>query len=606
MQLLSDSPLLLLLLPLVLRLLPLRADPREAWHSATDLGLALAAGALTAAAKAWWLAPFAMVDGTDTSDLPDICATIEALRKMDIASVHRQPVAALLPAWLTGPLGLFDGVAAGALASAAGLGAAIYLWARILGGRAAGVAAAAFSCAFNCYVVMPRYLTFFPECIVAYGLCAAGAAAAVRWRNGPALGLAGAGVGLALAVDHTGLLYALVPLGIALVVALRAPRRRVPLRLALVLVPVLLSWGGARLITPPEMATLEGKAVTFTSDNVGRLVTRPARGAGGKMGLLDRLRRWAYPGSEAGRGRKERQGYNWGRSGPVGMVRALVALALLTQEAPTPTAAAGRSAAGRADLHGARPSHAPMALAMMREKLVSPWIPVALVSLLLCGVALRRRRRELAGLLLTLVPFALLLGAMSSTQVFPKFLMGPMVPLPVLMGVAWSWLAHRPAGEDRAAGLLANYFKDRSPGHGQRSLGVVQKLTLRSAPPLLAAVITGLLVTGVVPSWLGPEASRRQRGPTDLSFYRLLTEREQSASNRNLASCHRLLAEGDRKGVPTESRLYPEDRFDQSWSSRRQAGLDDLSDTDRPEVKNPRVRPPPDGPDPNPPKDPPR
>ena len=57
-----------------------------------------------------------------------------------------------------------------ALASAAALGAAMYLWARVLYSRAAGVAAAMFSCAFSCYVVMPRYMPFYPECIAAYAL----------------------------------------------------------------------------------------------------------------------------------------------------------------------------------------------------------------------------------------------------------------------------------------------------------------------------------------------------------------------------------------------------------------------------------------------------
>ena len=267
---LLDSPLLLLAVALGLRLLPLRADADERWRTAVELALALGVGLLAVVIKAWWLAPHAMTDGTDTSDLPDICITVEALRTWNIDGVQRQPMAALLPTLLSYPLGLFDGVAAGALASAAALGAAMYLWARVLYSRAAGVAAAMFSCAFSCYVVMPRYMTFYPECIAAYALCAAATAAALRWRTLTCLGLAGAGVGLSLSVDHTGLLYALVPLGVAAAVAIwgASARRRIPLRLAVLLAPVLLSWGAARIITPVNMPTLEDKAMVFTADNV--------------------------------------------------------------------------------------------------------------------------------------------------------------------------------------------------------------------------------------------------------------------------------------------------------------------------------------------------
>ena len=225
MEFLLHTPLLLLLLALALRLAPLRVDRDEPWNTPLDVTMALLLGLGTAVVKAWWLALFVMMEGTDTSDMSDICSTVEGLRYLDITSVKRQPVAALLPAVLSHPLGFFDGLCASALLSAAGMGAALYLWARTLHSRAAGVATVLFSCAFTPLVVMTRYLTFYPECIAAYALCAASVAAALRWRTRATLGLAGAGVGLALAVDHMGLVFALVPLTVAFVVALRPPAR---------------------------------------------------------------------------------------------------------------------------------------------------------------------------------------------------------------------------------------------------------------------------------------------------------------------------------------------------------------------------------------------
>ena len=550
-----SSPLLLVAVALGLRLLPLRAPRAEPWRTPVEVALALGVGLVTAVVKAWWLAPHAMTDGTDTSDLPDICLTVEALRNLDIVNVQRQPMAALLPTALSNPLGLLDGVAAGALASAAGLGAALYLWGRVLHSRAAGVAAAVFSCAFSCYVVMPRYLTFYPECITAYALCAAAVAAALRWRSRACVGLAGAGVGLALSVDHTGLLYALVPLAVAVVVAVRPPpgvddraagrarsalsRWRIPIRLGVLLAPVALSWVLARLITPVNMPALEDKAMVFTADNVGHQIFQPTPDVDGRHDedTLTSLRRWAYPKEVTGQPDQRRLGYNWGRSGPLGVVRALATLALLTLEEPTAEVLAIRDRR--------------WSLARMRAAQVTPWIPVALVSLLLVGLALRRRRWELAGLLVMLVPFAVLLRTVATTQVWPKYLMGPMLPVPVLLGVAWAYVAHRPAGEEKA---------------GWR--GRLQKLSPALAP-LLAAVVIGLMVTGLVPTWLAPDVPRREQTPADAGFYRVYRRNPTYVSNTNLQSCFRLFEADQQRGIPARSRLYPRSWFQRRWKELR-------------------------------------
>ena len=558
------SPLLLLLLALGLRLLPLRSDPLEPWSTSVDLSLGLGLGLATAAVKAWYLAVFAMTDGTDVFDLPDICITVEALRSWDLQAVVRQPVSALLPTLLSYPLGLFDGVAAGALISSAVLGAALYLWGRALLGRAAGVAAAVFSCALNPQVVMTRQLTFYPESVAAFGLCAAGAAAALRWRSLPALGLAGAGVGLALAAEHSGLIFGLVPLGVALAVALRAPRRRLPLRLAVLFAPILLSWVGARVVTPPGMRTFEDKSAIYTIDNVGHPLTNPFEIANeNDNSLLMTLRRRVYPRDLFRYNSfEQRQGYHWGRSGPLGMARALATVALLSQEEPS---AEVRSIAGaRWDTQKNRARH------------VAPWVPVVLVSLALVVLALWCRRWELVGLLLLLAPFAALLVHTASTQVFPKTLMAPMMPIPVVLGVAWVALARR--GPDGRF-LPSPFFRliSKRAARDAASPPARPGGAVRAAAILLPGALAALLVLGVVPGWLSPTATWRLRAASDPDFYNV--QARGAAKARGLPppvtgkprreACDALFSADIKRGLPATSRLYPRARFEQRWNALR-------------------------------------
>ncbi len=553
------SPLLLVLVALGLRLVPLRRS-RETWSTLLDIGLALGVGAATAAAKAWYLAVFAMTDGTDTFDLPDMCLTVQALRGWDLQAVVRQPVAALLPTALSYPLGLFDGVAAGALVSAAALGAAIYLWGMALRGRAAGVAAAVLSCALNPLVVMPRQMTFYPEAVAAFALCAAGAAAAVRWRGLPALGLAGAGIGLALAAEHTGLIFAATPAAICLAVALRAPRRRWPLRLAVLLAPILLSWTLSRVVTPPGMRTFEDKAATFTADNVGHPLTNPFLVANQQeTGLLMTLRRWAYPRDLFRYNSfEERQGYHWGRSGPVGMVLALATVALLSMEQPSEEV---RSIAdARWDTQKNRRRH------------VIPWVSAALVAMGLCVVALWRRRWELLGLLATLAPFAVLLAHTASSQVHAKTLMAPMLPIPLLLGVAWVALAQR--GDD--GHLIPAPLRRLLRRDGAAASLAPATTAHRAGAVALPGLVLVLLVMGAVPTWLSPAAPWRLRSSSDPDFYNVQALAAASAAGKparggkpRREACHALLTEDLQRGVPPTSRLFPRQRFEQRWLQLR-------------------------------------
>jgi len=427
-------------------------------------------------------------------------------------------------------------------------------------------------------VVMTRYLTFYPEAIAAYALCAAAVAAAVRWRTRATLGLAGGGVALALAADHMGLVYAVVPLIVALVVAFKPPRdrkdatervagrarpalkrwRRVLIRIGIFAAPVLLSWIVARLVTPGTMNTLEDKAIMFTQDNVGHDFllkgTSPKKVA--EPWHRDLLRKLVdrTPG-------RQRRGYNWGRSGPVGMARGLLTLALLSQEKPPGDVPQGDHQ--RATLAGGKASQ------------ITPWVPVALLALALTCVALWRRRWELVALLAVLAPFAVLLKAVSETQVFPKYLMAPMAPIPVLLGVAWVTLANR-AREKK---------QEKKSGW-----------PVWAAAPAVHLVVVGALVFGLVPSWIAPGGSWRMKHATDDGFYRLY--RANARTNlRPKTPCKRQFLQDNANGHPLAGRLYPQDRFKRRFSSVNERRRYDGGKKGG-QPPTPKVRPPPTGPAP--------
>ena len=259
-------------------------------------------------------------------------------------------------------------------------------------------------------------------------------------------------------------------------------------------------------------------------------------------------------------GARERTGYNWGRTGPLGVARALVTLALLNLERNT------------AEVDAVRDQR--WGLARMRQRLVLPWIPVALAALLLVALALALRRRllELFGLLLVLAPFAVLLATVSNTQIWPKYLMAPMLPVPVLAGVAWVVLAHG-AFNRRLPGLAAlrehRVFASIQAARERAFARVPAGVTI----PILTAVILGVLVTGLVPGWLAPDDPRRERLPCDADFYEVYRSDSPFSSNENLASCFRLMAKDKQRGLPLQTSLYDREWFQQRWEAIQSAAV---------------------------------
>ncbi len=534
---------LLLVWPALFLLLPLASDRDAPWRTGLDLGLCLGVGLLGAAVKAY-VAPGLMMEPVTGSDPAAACVTTHAVASLELWRSHRPTVGAVLPAALSGWLGTLDGVLWASWIFAAVQGAAVYLWARTLAGRSAGVAAALLSCAVTPMAMMTRHFSFYPMAAAAYALCAAGTVAAIRWRSKPALAAAGCGLGLALAADHPGLLYAL-PMGCAALVAVaRAPtggwipRRKLPLRLALLLAPVLVSWIGTRLITPPTIGAFERKVIAYMGDSVGHL-RNPHQQQG--EGLTHSLARWAIPADQfepADRGHEG--GYRWGYAGPLQVARTLTALGLLA----TLPRESGPRTFGQRNMNWDK----------VRAAQLDPWLPLYGVGLLITFWALRRRPLELVGMVLVLVPFVVMLATQTRSQLYPRFLMAPLAPMAVVLGVALAWPSWSRGGGDGARWwerLLA-----------ARAALMARPWGWLRAP--LAGLLALALVTGVLPGWLSPDAAWRQPYPTaplysDFSASAVNEpDRCHLGPGRCLENCYSVHRHDVALGYPRCSRLYPE------------------------------------------------
>ena len=206
---------------------------------------------------------------------------------------------------------------------------------------------------------------------------------------------------------------------------------------------------------------------------------------------------------------------------------------------------------------------------------MTPWVPVALLSLALTALVLWRRRWELLGLLAVLSPYAVLLAHTSSSQVHSKTLMAPMMPIPLLLGVAWVALAQRGSDGRLLPGPLRRLLPGGAAGADaaeSRRPGAAVRAAAGSLPGLLA----GVLVLGLVPGWLSPTAQWRLRSASDPDFYNV--QARAAARARGLPSatgtsrreaCEALLAADLKRGIPAHSRLYPRQGFEQRWEVLR-------------------------------------
>ena len=463
-----------------------------------DLVLALGAGLATMLLGAWVLGPASLDGGVVTgADFQEYCASVATLRG-DLPAHHyamRSQAPGLLPGLLAGPLGVVDGLALASLLGSGLVGAALYGWGRALHGRVAGLCAAGFGLAMPALAVAPRVLSFYPLITGLLVAATACATLAMRARTGLGLAVGGVGVALALLADGIGLIWALPCLAVVLVAALRAPRRRWPLRLALALLPVVLSLG------------------------VGRWAYAPTHPLETQLSIMVRTNSAAGPG---GPPEAEVGGYRWGWSNPLAVPASLGRLWQRSRQA-------GQHLQDGQEVRQARARH------------VSPWLPLLAVALVPAALALRRRPWLLLALGLGCLPFAAMLQRAASMETNLRFLILSMPFVPLLLGLALAWALEGPVGAAPPA-------TPASPA----------PRWARALRPGIALLLLALLILGPGLTPLSARWSGRAPFPavndaaTAVSFART----GQRRPNPEIPACTEALVRDAQRGTPQASRLY--------------------------------------------------
>ncbi len=471
-----------------------RAPATLGW---TDLALLLGSGLVTAVLGAWLMAPIALEDGVVTgADFQEYCASVASLRGDGLSHWYamRSKAPGLVPALMARPLGLVDGLVSSALLGSAVLGMALFAWGRAIHGRLAGLAAVVLALAFPPLVLAGRVLSFYPQIAAWFVVAAATAAAAMRWRTRLALVLGGCGVGLALLADGIGLVWAL-PCGlVVLVAALRAPRRSWPARLAVVLLPVVLSWF------------------------VGRWANAETHPLELQLGIM--VRTHQTDGAEPVQ--LQDTGYRWGWSNPIGVPGTLLRIWSSSGDA-------GRQLQDREPVLEAR------------ERRVAPWLPLLWAALVPTVLALRRRPWLLFALLLGCLPFVGMLHRAATMETNLRFLLLALPFAPVLLALA-----------------LACALEGARPEPRQASAEQPSPVWARALRPAIALSLSCFLLAGPGWTPLSFRSSGRPpfRAVNDAGTAVDFAITGQRRPNPVLEPCIQGLQADHTRGVPTESRFY--------------------------------------------------
>lgn len=364
-------------------------------------------GVVFAALAVGWFSRFHLDDAFTAPDWFDYCSAVVSELDGDgrLWPLKRSRAAGAPAVWAAEQLGVVDGLAASAVVGTGLMGAMLYLWGAALGGRGAGLAAAALGLALGPVALQARSLTFYPWVTAGLLACGAGAVWAARRPTVAVMLACGAAVGAALLLDLRALVWALPTLGIAGLAAVssKGPAWARALRLVALVLPVVWSHGQGIDAYPPETYPLEAQ-----------VDVRPLYAA---MGSDDPAVQPPYDLPSR---------YVWGRSSVGDIPRTLGFLAVQAR-IPRPDGAAALTDPALVAAH------------------VRPWLAVGLLLGPLLVWVLRRERLVLFAAVGAALPWALALRRMPDmVNLYPRFLAQGLPVLAVAGGVvaAWAW---RPA-----------------------------------------------------------------------------------------------------------------------------------------------------------------
>jgi hypothetical protein len=450
---------LLPLVPLLMRWLPTRRGDDDRWHSGIDLGLAAALG-VGGLAMAWlWMKGFYLQGvGVTASDFGEYCDMVVAqMGQGDGWSTNRSRLIPVLTAALAPQVGILDAFLWAAGISYAVIGAAVYLWARALHGRVAGISAATLLLTVSPVVILSRTLSFYPEVAALFTVCGAMTALAVRFPHPASMLAAGAGIGLALLADLRGLTWALPCLGLVLLGGWRMkPLKLLPVGLLCLALPIWASWKAGPTVYPPE----DTNALEIQSD-----LRRMFRDRGHLPKNIDLF----HPNEL----------YLWGTSNPLSIPASLHEIRRIQKGLP-------------------KTMEQDHETTYNRKKRLDPWKGVGVGALALVVWGLRRRPLLLATALGTALPFAVALyGATLYLRSYVRFLGNTMPPLAVFLGIGFAALAQGALRRARDA----TQAPEAAESNRWRNV----------ARPVAAFALCLALVLGAIPSYLSPEAPWRTR-----------------------------------------------------------------------------------------------
>jgi hypothetical protein len=188
-----------------------------------------------------WMAHFHTApDGVFYADLIEYCNGVSTRNLLGPGTSNkRSAFAMMLPRYFSQSHQAFDGLALGAIWGQVGIGAILYLWGVLIGGRRMGISVLLLSCVAAPLTFISRVLSSYPAMSLCFVTGAFGTMWGMKRRTLFPTFIAGCGLGCTLLADTRGIVWALPWLsGMLLSILLRGSLFNKILRLCVLAIPI--------------------------------------------------------------------------------------------------------------------------------------------------------------------------------------------------------------------------------------------------------------------------------------------------------------------------------------------------------------------------------